>query len=210
MLNLPALGLAAGARGSKPDPGHEAGLSFEVSASGRRPPAGKMKNNGYVLEQIFSPLVVLGREYLDRLRPVAISCISRRLVHHYRGFLHTQLGLMEKESPKRAKTLLYAYRVVLTGIHVLRTGEIEASLPALNRPASLPGIEELIGRKREAGEAAVISEGDLSAHRATLARLEEELEVAAAGSPLPPDVDPEPVHDFLIEERLRGLPGGPN
>src|SRR5262245_56374836 len=28
-----------------------------------------VKNNGYVLEQIFSPLVILGQEFLDELRP---------------------------------------------------------------------------------------------------------------------------------------------
>jgi predicted nucleotidyltransferase len=38
-----------------------------------------VKNNGYVLEQIFSPLVVMGQDFLDELRPLARRCITR---HH--------------------------------------------------------------------------------------------------------------------------------
>src|SRR5581483_8466370 len=34
-----------------------------------------VKNNGYVLEQIFSPLVVIGQGFLDELRPLARRCI---------------------------------------------------------------------------------------------------------------------------------------
>src|SRR5215467_7201315 len=39
-----------------------------------------VKNNGYVLEQIFSPIVVMGEAFLDELRPLARRCITR---HHY-------------------------------------------------------------------------------------------------------------------------------
>ncbi len=36
-----------------------------------------VKNNGYVLEQIFSPLVVSGHDFLDQLKPIAGRCITR-------------------------------------------------------------------------------------------------------------------------------------
>ena len=39
-----------------------------------------VKNNGYVLEQIYSPIIVLGGEFLERLRPLAARCITK---HHY-------------------------------------------------------------------------------------------------------------------------------
>src|SRR5262249_17219578 len=41
------------------------------------------KHNGLVLEQVFSPLVVLGQEFLDRLRPLARRCVTRPCYHHY-------------------------------------------------------------------------------------------------------------------------------
>ena len=78
-----------------------------------------VRNNGYILEQIFSPIVVLGQEFLDELRPLARRCITRHHYHHYRGFYATQRKLIAKEEPKRAKPVLYAYRVLMTGIHLL-------------------------------------------------------------------------------------------
>ena len=108
-----------------------------------------VKNNGYILEQIFSPLVVTGQDFLDELRPLARRCITRHHYHHYRGFLATQRRLLERQQPRIAKTLLYAYRVLLTGTHLLRTGEVEAFLPCLAREYRLPFLGELIAQKRE-------------------------------------------------------------
>src|SRR6516162_9692440 len=59
-----------------------------------------VKNNGYVLEQIFSPLVVTGQGFLDELRPLARRCITRHHYHHYRGFIATLRKLLEKQDPK--------------------------------------------------------------------------------------------------------------
>ena len=39
---------------------------------------------------------------------------------------------------RRVKPLLYVYRVLLTGIHLMRTGEVEANLPILNEEFRLP------------------------------------------------------------------------
>src|SRR5437588_5103778 len=69
-----------------------------------------VKNNGYVLEQIFSPLVVTGERFLEELRPLAQRCITRHHYHHYRGFLGTQRTLLDRQQPKILKTVLYAYR----------------------------------------------------------------------------------------------------
>ena len=111
-----------------------------------------VRNNGYILEQIFSPIVVLGQEFLDELRPLARRCITRHHYHHYRGFYATQRKLIAKEEPKRAKPVLYAYRVLMTGIHLLRTGEVEANLLRLNEHFGfgVPGrVDRPEGRRRE-------------------------------------------------------------
>src|SRR5438132_252273 len=62
-----------------------------------------VKNNGYVLEQIFSPLVVTGQAFLDALRPLARRCITRHHYHHYRGFLATQRKLLDRQQPRITK-----------------------------------------------------------------------------------------------------------
>lgn len=94
-----------------------------------------LKRNGYVLEQIFSPLVVYSTSLHEELKSIATNCITRHHAHHYLGFAATQWKLFSKESPPRVKPLLYVYRVLLTGIHLMRTGEVEANLVTLNELA---------------------------------------------------------------------------
>ena len=96
------------------------------------------QRNGYVLEQLYSPLVVHGGPWLDELRAIGRGCITRHLYHHYRGFAKGQFKLLTGSAPT-VKELLYAYRVLLTGIHVLRTGEVEANLPCSTQHYPRPG-----------------------------------------------------------------------
>src|SRR5262245_13831257 len=70
-----------------------------------------LKKNGYVLEQVFSPLVVHAAPEFEELKAIARDCITRHHVHHYVGFVHTQWKLFSKESRPRVKPLLYVYRV---------------------------------------------------------------------------------------------------
>jgi hypothetical protein len=162
-----------------------------------------VKNNGYVLEQIFSPLVVLGQEFLARLRPIAERSINRHVYHHYRGFLSTRLTFLEGEQSKKAKTLLYAYRVVLSGIHVLRTGHVEANIRLLSREFELNFIDDLIAQK-QAGEHVATQDVDWSFHRARLASLEGVLDQAFEQSPFRDPVPRDMVNEFLIDQRLSG------
>jgi predicted nucleotidyltransferase len=159
------------------------------------------KHNGYVLEQILSPLVVTGVDFLTELRPLARRCITRYCYHHYRGFLQTQRKLMDKEEVVRAKTLLYAYRVVLTGVHLLETGELEPNLPALNDRFRLPYVPELIARK-SAAETGTLLELDIAFHRAELDRWQQRLDAAFESSWLPADAPKEELHQFLVDLRL--------
>ncbi|QDU20831.1 nucleotidyltransferase domain-containing protein [Urbifossiella limnaea] len=159
------------------------------------------KDNGYVLEQVFSPLVAHGADFLARLRPVAARCVTRGCHHHYRGFLQTQLRMLDKQNEVRAKTLLYAYRVVLTGIHLLETGEVQAHLPTLNERFGLDYIPELI-RRKSAAEVGTLPGEDVTFHRAELARWEARLDAAHATGQLPDAAPADAVDEFLVNLRL--------
>ena len=150
---------------------------------------------------MFSPLVVQGEDYLAELRPLARRCVTRGCHHHYRGFLHSRLQLLEREPVKKAKTLLYAYRVALTGVHLLETGEVQADLRELNQRFRLPFIDDLIARKqgRETGTLAGL---DWEWHRAELARWEQRLEQAHSQSRLPEEPPREELNRFLVQLRL--------
>ena len=160
-----------------------------------------LRNNGYILEQIFSPLVVVGQAFLNELRPLAADCVTRHHYHHYRGFFATQRKLLIKEERKRAKPLLYAYRVLMTGIHLLKTGKVEAHLPTLNEHFRFTFIDDLIACKIE-GENVSLDDLDWTFHDGQLSALESKLEQAFHDSPLPEDRDRKPINDLLVRLRL--------
>jgi predicted nucleotidyltransferase len=159
------------------------------------------KDNGLVLENIFSPLVVCGEEFLEKLRPLARRCVTRACYQHYRGFLSSRIQQLEKEAVKRVKTLLYAYRVALSGVHLLRTGEIQANLQELARHYPLQYLDELIARKRDA-ERLPLEEADWAWHREQLAGWQTRLEREYAGSRLPERAPWEEVEHFLVGLRM--------
>jgi len=162
-----------------------------------------LKKNGYVLEQLYSPLVVRTTPEHEELKAIARGCITKHHAHHYLGFSRNQWKLFEKDNPPRVKPLLYTYRVLLTGIHLMRTGEVNANLVELNERFGLPFIPELIARKREGGEGGVLSDTDLEFHRGEFERLTAELEAGRDASALPEDPSAQPaLNDLLIRLRL--------
>jgi predicted nucleotidyltransferase len=157
-----------------------------------------LKRNGYVLEQLFSPLVVRTSPLHAELKSLGERCITRHHVHHYRGFAHTQWELFHKERPRRVKPLLYVYRVLLTGIHLMHTGLIQASLPLLNEEAKLPYVPELIARKTGSQEQATLDEADLDLHEREFNRLLGVLGESFATSRLREETDVRPELDRLV------------
>ncbi len=170
---------------------HEVGKYFRLM----------LKHNGYVLEQVFSPIIVRGSDFLARLRPLAAKCVTKNCYHHYRGFLQTQRKLIAKEEAVKAKSLLYAFRVVLTGIHLLRTGEVQSHLPTPAGLLGAKGLDELIERKK-AAEFGAFPDIDRDAYLADLDGWERRLDLAFEESTLPELGPLNELHRFLIELRM--------
>jgi uncharacterized protein len=162
-----------------------------------------LKKNGYVLEQLLSPLVVHTTPEHEELKALAADCITKHHAYHYLGFAATQWKLFGKEDPPRVKPLLYVYRVLLTGIHLMRTGEIEANLVHLNETAKLPYIPELVERKVGGPEKGTLDQADLNFHKREYDRLVGELEAAYEKSGLPGHATGgEALNDLLVRLRL--------
>ena len=160
-----------------------------------------LNRNGYALEQLYSPLVVQGGTAFEELRVLGQGCITRHVYHHYNGFSRNQIERYESESPRRVKTLLYICRVLLTGIYLLETGQIEANLPRLNETFRLPFIPDLIAQKTQ--EKAVLVEADWAAHETEIARLQARLEMAFRESSLPEiPLNRPALNEFLVSVRL--------
>lgn len=157
-----------------------------------------LRRNGYVLEQVLSPLVVVRTPEHDELVALADGCITKWHAHHYRGFAKTQWEFFQKK--RELKPLLYTFRVLLTGINLMRTGVVQADLRELpGGPSYLP---ELMAAKAEAEHAPLDgpTEPQLAAD---VTRLQSALDEAEAVSELPERPSAEPgLHDLLVRARL--------
>ena len=165
-----------------------------------------LKKNGYVLEQLTSPLIVHTTDEHDELKEIAKGCVTRNHAHHYFGFVETQWKLFSQETPPRVKPLLYVYRVLLTGIWMMRTGEVEANLVTLNESFRLPYIPDLIARKLGGPERSTLDDADMVFHQAEFERLRAELESAQAASSLrevPSEATRAAVNDLLVRIRMK-------
>jgi uncharacterized protein len=162
-----------------------------------------LKKNGYVLEQLYSPLVVRATPEHEELKSIARGCVTRHHAHHYFGFAETQWKLFEKESPRRVKPLLYVYRVLLTGIYLMRTGEVQADLETLNDSFRLPYVPNLVARKLAGPEQSTLDDADFAFHRAEYERLRAVLEEAHQSSRLPDAASARlALNDLLLRLRL--------
>ena len=159
-------------------------------------------HNGYVLEQLFSPLVVLSTPAFEELRALGRGCITRPTVRHYQGFAHNLRKRLGDPEPT-VKHLLYAYRVLLAGIHLMRTGEVISNIIALNESFQLNSISELVHRKREGAEKMSLAAAELALHSNKLDSLDALLVEAHTASSLPLEpTTTAALEEFVIRLRL--------
>jgi hypothetical protein len=171
-----------------------------------------LKKNGYVLEQLYSPLIVHASAEHAELKAIARGCITRHHSHHYFGFAETQWKLFLKGSVRRVKPLLYVYRVLLTGIHLMRTGEVEANVVSLNEEFRLPYIAELLARKLAGPEKSILNDADIALHESEYQRLRGELQAAHDASKLPElpgEATRAALNDLLVRVRLQSTVNSP-
>jgi hypothetical protein len=164
-----------------------------------------LRRNGSVLEQLLSPLVVTSGPVHEELVALAGGCLTRQHAHHYRSCAQTQWELYQKSG--QLKPLLYTFRELLTGIHLIRTGELVAHLPSLvELVAGVPGyVGDLIELKAAGGYEGV----PVLPERVTddVVTLQAELDLAEDASPLPDYPSSEgALHDLLVRLRLEGTP----
>lgn len=163
-----------------------------------------LEQNGNYLEQLYSPLVVVDSPWAEELRElVQQGTIARHVYHAYAGYARGQWKMWQEEAESgaaRLKPLLYAYRVSLTGLHLLRTGEVNANLGELAPVYGYGRLLELIAAKQ--AEKATLAL-PIEEHERTLAGLQDDMTAAFAASPLPEKpTNRAALNDFLVRTRL--------
>lgn len=160
-----------------------------------------LRRNGYVLEQLLSPLVVHTSGVHAELAALAPGVLTSDHAHHYRGFARTQWRLFEKNG--ELKPLLYTFRVLLTGIHLMRTGELQAHLPTLLTTVTAPPyLPDLIARKADAEHGALPTTVDRDRLTTDVESLHAALDAAQSTSSLP--LRPtayDALHDLVVRTR---------
>jgi len=144
-----------------------------------------LRGNGNLLERLCSPLQLYPTEAAAQLAALARGAASRRFARHYRGFFRRTCLAHRNETVPCVKTMLYAYRVALTGVHLLRTGELVADLGALAPQYGFSGALGLMDRKRAGAEKIALAAEEDAEHRSRWPALEKVLLEAEQASPLP-------------------------
>jgi predicted nucleotidyltransferase len=162
-----------------------------------------LRPNGYVLEQLLSPIVVLTSPEHGEVKALTPAILTRHHAHHYLGFADNQWKLFSKEERPRVKPLLYTFRVLLTGIHLMRAAVVEANLGRLNEIYGLPFIPDLMARKLEGTEQQTLANDELSFYEREFQALKERLVYEASVTSLPDTPTAKAaLNDILIRVRL--------
>lgn len=164
-----------------------------------------LKGNGNALEQLLGPYPVLTTDAGSAVAAWAAKNVCQKSVEHYRGFLRGVLREYAREAglgTRKAKRLLYGYRVALTGLHLLATGELEMNVTHLAE-GRWPGVAELLAVKTRAELGTLAPDQDDRPYLEDLERLDAALAVAPDTSPLPPTPpDEEGLRRLLVALRL--------
>jgi len=165
-----------------------------------------LKNNGYVLEQVLSPICVYSTPEYEELKALAPRTITKHHHHHFRNFGTNQWESVVKNGKPTVKGMLYTYRVLLVGIHLMRTHTVESNLRKLNEIFKLSYIDDLIARKVAGREKAELAD-ELSTHEKEFNRLLGWLEHEKQRTTLPdgPSCRAE-LEDLLIRLRMKQSP----
>lgn len=160
-----------------------------------------LRGNGNALEHALTPVQLIESDRAHELRELARGSVSRRSAHHYRGFFHRKRA--DHAQDRCAKSLLYAYRVALTGAHLLRSGELEQDVRVNAERFGIAEVAELVRIKRERPEKGELSPEEQVALSSGLERAAAALESACSDSKLPDDAPNRDAMDrWLVRARL--------
>lgn len=161
--------------------------------------------SGDVLEQVTSPLVVRTSPLHEELLSLVPGCLTDGYGAHYLGFSISSEKLFAKTG--ELKPALYLLRTLATGLHLMRTGQVQADLNLLWQDARLPYVPDLIAAKRQGEHRPLGIDPGLPGPdviMADVARLRAELTDAKAATGLPQQpAAADALHDLVVRARLR-------
>ena len=157
-----------------------------------------LKANPNVLECLWSPLVEHAAPVGEELRERRAMFLSRVAHQTFGGYATAQFrklsNTIARGEPAKPKHVMHLLRLLLTGVDLLRTGELTVRVADEHR-------DRLLAIKR----------GDYDPAEAEAWRLwlHEQLDAALAKSPLPESPDVAAANDFLLRARRQAVEDAP-
>ena len=99
--------------------------------------------NGYLLEQVFSPLIVNTGDLHVELKNLAKLCITKELKHHFNGFYKNQERIVRGDK-KQIKLTLYQARIIAVSAFIAKTGRISSNLIEVNSELNIFDNQKLL------------------------------------------------------------------
>ncbi len=165
-----------------------------------------INGNGNMLERILSPYQLVDTVELSELQQLARNAFSKKFYRHYRGFAAGMQNEALKAELKKAKPMLYIYRVLLSGIHLLRAGELVVNLSQNCVEYGYPDVLELIAHKQQTTEATSISKNEFQHHQSRWEELNDKLNSTYQESSLPETpANTGEIEAWLIALRIKEL-----
>ena len=176
-------------------------------------------SNGNILEMLYSPCRLMITPEYWQLRTLVAASITRHASLHYIHFAESEWKRIQQQVQAKGeikvKSLINCYRLLLTGVHLMKTGEVETHIPTLTDVYLCPLLANLAKLKQEIGELTVswslppeILDFKESYYRKEYTRLQTLLQDSTDESKLP-DATPEArvkLNDFLVRVRKGFVP----
>lgn len=157
-----------------------------------------LNKNGYVLEQICSPLVVTAWDGLGDLQSLARRCVTRYHHYHFERFAQNQWDTVSGPSRGTVKGMLYTYRPLMAGVVLMTEGIVESNIVLLNERFRFSFIDDLVAAKVSGAEKQALNGADMAFHESQFESLCARLQEASGKCDLP-ESPPSDVRQALDE-----------
>lgn len=160
-------------------------------------------DNGTVLEQIFSPFIAYQSDDFENFKEVVEKhYLCKKLYKHYESFAKTKIEAFRNTDNYSVKDLLYALRVLHTGIYLFKTNKIILNLSELNEELFKHSyISDLIEKKTSENEKINLDEEEFAFYSSELDTLLVNLEEAYNETSLPENVR----NSYIINRVVSGI-----
>ncbi len=167
--------------------------------------AGILGGNGNYLERVLGAIIMQTSPEHEGLVSICQAAISRRMHRHYRGFAQSQYLAVSGDERPPAKRVLYVLRTALTGMHLLRSGQLVVDVTQLLDEYGFGAARELIAAKKD-GELTRLDAGAKERWIGELDRALTGLDEADERSSLPLEpANRQEANSWLVETRLAQL-----